>query len=188
MSAHYVYRVYDDRRGLIYVGVTRDLRKRLRTHSKTAWWAPQAKKVVAKVFPDRTSGLAAESAAIRDETPRWNIRGKGHLTDGWRKEDFVTYISSEMRGRPLTEDRLLFLHILTSIYKKRFRAKCPVVLPYFDLAEPAVERTSGAFIARLLANGGWLIEYGGLPASLAVPGDQMFEWVEYAFVQRQVSA
>lgn len=75
MSAHYVYRVFDHAGRLIYVGSTANLFQRLKSH-RSKWWAPQARKVVAKVHPDRRTALNAELKAIKDEQPRWNVQGR----------------------------------------------------------------------------------------------------------------
>lgn len=190
MSAHYVYRVYAHRYDLIYVGCTQDLRKRLHAHSKTSWWAPQATKVVAKVYPDKAAGLAAEVAAIREELPRWNTRGKEQLTSGWARKHFVTYVSAALADGELPTARLMKLHRLANVYRREYRRSLPVELPSFALAAPAQERRFGGFIAKRLTAGGWVIYYGDLVASLALPGDSNFDWVyrDFVPVRAEVSA
>lgn len=88
MSYH-VYRCYDLTERLIYVGATSNLFGRLASHRSRSWWAPQVEKVKATTYPDRSSALAAERAAISDENPRWNTKGRwSHLRT---VEDFLDY-------------------------------------------------------------------------------------------------
>jgi predicted GIY-YIG superfamily endonuclease len=70
----WVYRAYDKRRVLLYVGVTNDLRSRLITHRATQWW-PMVDVVTRTEFATASEARAAESAAIKTERPLYNIVG-----------------------------------------------------------------------------------------------------------------
>jgi predicted GIY-YIG superfamily endonuclease len=68
-----LYRLYDANGGLLYVGVTDNLKVRLATHAKAKpWWPSVVRKTVAW-HVTRTSALTAEAAAIRAEVPLHNI-------------------------------------------------------------------------------------------------------------------
>lgn len=72
-----VYRLYDGEGRLLYIGQTRYLYDRLKTHSREAWWGPLVKHTKVTVFSNRFSAHAAEQAAIRDEEPAYNVRVAG---------------------------------------------------------------------------------------------------------------
>lgn len=87
----YVYRVYDPAGTLIYVGCTTDLETRIRTHATGTWWAPQAARVKARVYPTVREARAVESEAIRDEKPRWNMMGRGPRSR-WDAQDYDDWL------------------------------------------------------------------------------------------------
>lgn len=70
-----VYRFYDRMERLLYVGITSNLGARFAHHERKAvWWAQQY--TVRIVWRDRRSeALDEERAAIRGESPRFNIAG-----------------------------------------------------------------------------------------------------------------
>ena len=70
----WVYRVYDKRRVLLYIGSTNDLRGRLIAHRGATWW-PRAAVVTREEFPATRAAREAESAAIKIEGPLHNIAG-----------------------------------------------------------------------------------------------------------------
>lgn len=80
---HFLYRCYDSDGHLLYVGVTSDLRTRMREHLRgapvgcvypTALLPERMAFWTAERHPDRQSGFAAERAAIRAERPEMNIK------------------------------------------------------------------------------------------------------------------
>jgi predicted DNA-binding transcriptional regulator AlpA/predicted GIY-YIG superfamily endonuclease len=72
----YVYRAYDIDDQLLYVGMSDQPAKRIRTHQLNgARWADQLARVDLKYYADRESAALAESAAIVTERPRHNITG-----------------------------------------------------------------------------------------------------------------
>jgi predicted GIY-YIG superfamily endonuclease len=70
----WVYRAYDKRHVLLYVGVTNDIRTRLITHRATRWW-PMVHIVTRTEFAVASEARAAESVAIKAERPLYNIVG-----------------------------------------------------------------------------------------------------------------
>lgn len=92
MSAHYVYRCYDESGRLVYVGATRSVFARMESHRAKSWWAPTVARVTAKVYPSKVAALAAERAVIAEELPRWNTRGKWASRSKWSEQDYVDYI------------------------------------------------------------------------------------------------
>jgi predicted GIY-YIG superfamily endonuclease len=68
-----LYRLYAADGSLLYVGVTGDLRVRLAKHAADKpWWTEVARKTAAW-HDSRKEALLAEAAAIRDESPRYNV-------------------------------------------------------------------------------------------------------------------
>lgn len=82
---HSVYRVYGVRGDLLYIGCSADPEKRMRQHmvNGESKWRWLAERVTVELFPDRASALAAESVAIREEEPIWNLNGSGRAAAAW---------------------------------------------------------------------------------------------------------
>lgn len=83
---HYVYRCYDDFGVLLYVGCTAHVKPRLSQHrnagahsANASRWlrATQARIEVEGPYPNKRAGRDAESNAIYDEQPLFNIQGRG---------------------------------------------------------------------------------------------------------------
>lgn len=118
---YYVYRVFDAAGRLIYVGCTKDLNRRLRYHQYgyTAWWNSQAVKVRAKVFPTKAQALLAESAAIRDERPRWNISGKWCTNRDWTESDFADFVQALLNSPEFGEGTLRRARRVAEEFRRR---------------------------------------------------------------------
>jgi predicted GIY-YIG superfamily endonuclease len=72
LRPHHMYRLFDADQRLLYVGVTRDLCRRLREHRKAApWWADVAS-ATTEVYPNWFAVRQAERATIADENPKHN--------------------------------------------------------------------------------------------------------------------
>lgn len=71
---HILYRIFCEAGCLLYVGMTNDLKTRLINHN--CHWPEQCPMVFlcAEIYPDRISARTAETAAIRAELPRFNVR------------------------------------------------------------------------------------------------------------------
>lgn len=76
-TGHALYRFYDERGRLLYIGITGDVRARFRQHADSkAWWKQVA---VREIVHCRTRAdlLAAEREAIIRERPRYNVIHNG---------------------------------------------------------------------------------------------------------------
>jgi len=70
-----LYRFFDAKGGLLYVGISLSALTRWQNHrGDKTWWADVAETKV-EHFPDRGSALIAESRAIAAENPRFNVLG-----------------------------------------------------------------------------------------------------------------
>lgn len=67
-----LYRHFDENGILLYVGVSLSAIKRLSAHATRSPWSNEIKRVDIQSFLTRKEALAAESTAIRDESPRYN--------------------------------------------------------------------------------------------------------------------
>lgn len=73
VDLHILYRFYDAEDRLLYVGITFDIRRRWRSHSKDKpWWRDSVRSTM-EHFGSREEALAAEAAAIKAEQPIWNV-------------------------------------------------------------------------------------------------------------------
>ena len=125
MTAHYVYRVYDKSERLIYVGVCKNLSQRIDTHRMNTWWASDAAKVKASVYPSPEAARAVERAAIREEDPRWNITGAWRCHRSWDEDRYVDYVTAVINGRMfgpgyLTEYVRTHIQNVRRLFRARF--------------------------------------------------------------------
>lgn len=82
-----LYRYFDECDRLLYVGITKTPEKRDREHSMLAEWHQFATRQTVEWHEDRDAALAAERAAIRDESPVFNLLGS-HV-DPDEAEDYL---------------------------------------------------------------------------------------------------
>jgi len=67
-----MYHLWGSGDRLLYVGITVDIKRRFREHSKfSSWWA-EVDRFDVQLFPTRADALSAESAAIQSELPAHN--------------------------------------------------------------------------------------------------------------------
>lgn len=71
-----VYRLMDAQGRLLYVGSTTAPRNRIRGHQRSQEWWPEVAIVRLVEYPTRKEANTAEAAAIRAESPRYNLAGK----------------------------------------------------------------------------------------------------------------
>lgn len=90
-TAPYLYRVFDTD-GLIYIGSTIRLWRRLDEHQQHSWWADTAIKVRAELHPTSEAARKAERAAILAERPRWNLGDMRPRLRFLTEEEFDDYI------------------------------------------------------------------------------------------------
>lgn len=69
-----LYRHYDGKANLLYVGISLYPIARLQVHNGDAHWASQIAIVLIETFLTRSEAEAAEQHAIRTENPLHNIR------------------------------------------------------------------------------------------------------------------
>lgn len=68
-----LYRCFAADGALLYVGISVGFARRWYEHAKAKSWWPEVARLTVDLFPDRPSADAAETAAIRDEKPRYNV-------------------------------------------------------------------------------------------------------------------
>lgn len=68
-----LYRKYDSNGVLLYVGISMDLQNRDTVHGALSPWAKHVMSTSVEWMPDRASALAAETRAIADEDPIFNL-------------------------------------------------------------------------------------------------------------------
>jgi excinuclease UvrABC nuclease subunit len=119
MSAHYVYRIFDQDGRLIYVGSTKNLIARLRVHQQS-WFGYQCAKAVANVYQDRVAALEAEREAIKSEQPRWNIKCAWANHPMWTREQFHDYLLATAHTPIITEATRTHIANVEKIYRARF--------------------------------------------------------------------
>lgn len=70
-----LYRLFNAKTKLIYVGVTDNLKARMGHHArKQPWWPEVARKTI-EWYPNRAEAEAAETQVIEEEHPLYNIVG-----------------------------------------------------------------------------------------------------------------
>ena len=67
-----LYRLFDARGELLYVGISGNVGRRLAQHDRTKDWAGRISHVAVEHHVTRSSAQAAERLAIRTEQPRFN--------------------------------------------------------------------------------------------------------------------
>jgi hypothetical protein len=72
-----LYRAYDERGVLLYVGIANTPLLRVEQHSSTARWACYAAKITFERHPSRPEAAEAEVTAIKVEKPAFNIAHSG---------------------------------------------------------------------------------------------------------------
>jgi predicted GIY-YIG superfamily endonuclease len=70
-----LYRFYDARETLLYVGITSDPWRRWREHVREKSWYPQVKHQSVTWYDTERQARKAEDRAIRKERPQFNIAG-----------------------------------------------------------------------------------------------------------------
>lgn len=88
---HYVYECYDATGRLMYVGCSKNVPARLKSHSQTQWWWPTFAKARAWVYPTQEIALAEEKRRIVELHPRWNTRDMAPRTQ-WTREHYEDYV------------------------------------------------------------------------------------------------
>jgi len=77
-----LYRLYDVKGQLLYVGISWSAMSRLAQHKNEKRWWKTVARVDIEHFATRKQAIQAESAAIKNEQPVHNIAGRGSFLDG----------------------------------------------------------------------------------------------------------
>lgn len=72
----WVYYVYCEHGGLLYVGVAADVPRRVQQHRKDKkWWRREVHSLIAYHYPTRRQAFEVEAHSIRTYRPHYNISG-----------------------------------------------------------------------------------------------------------------
>ncbi|AXH49046.1 G-I-Y Y-I-G endonuclease [Gordonia phage Ecliptus] len=88
---HDLYKVYDDTGELLYVGVTVDVKTRLKGHRRYAAWYERVGHIKVWVYPDRMSALDEEARCIAEEHPQHNVTPESRKSEHHRREPEASY-------------------------------------------------------------------------------------------------
>ena len=77
---HTLYRCWSASGELLYIGCSRDVKRRLYAHRRKPWW-PEVASVTTEDYEDGFGGFWAEKAAIQAEQPRHNVMLKDSRRD-----------------------------------------------------------------------------------------------------------
>lgn len=83
-----MYRKYDSDGTLLYVGISMDPKHRDTVHGVLSPWAKYVERTEIEWLPDRASALEAETIAIRDEDPIFNVSKSRHPDPHIRQVDY----------------------------------------------------------------------------------------------------
>lgn len=105
---HVLYRFYAADGALLYVGITADPVSRWRSHRGEKPWWHEVTNITLEVHPDRETVLTAETAAIQNESPRYNIvhnRGGVRMpveppTPDWLEEPWLAKLGTHAETMP----------------------------------------------------------------------------------------
>jgi hypothetical protein len=70
-----LYRFYDAREGLLYAGISNEPWRRRKEHALTQPWYPQVRHQAITWYDTERQARAAETRAIREERPQFNVTG-----------------------------------------------------------------------------------------------------------------
>ena len=73
---HFVYKIYDSLGCLLYVGITFDIRTRMKAHERTSDWYPAHVFVELSKHESRAEAAAEETRVIKTECPIFNVHQK----------------------------------------------------------------------------------------------------------------
>lgn len=113
--AHVLYRLFDSRGELLYIGITNDVRRRFIGHASVQPWWPEVTSCQTAFLPNRAALEEAERIAIKAERPRHNKR---HLPGLGAKAASRPRRSRQPRRR--YEDGLLVLSVEPQVFADRY--------------------------------------------------------------------
>lgn len=71
-----LYRFYSPSDELLYVGITHRIESRFSDHKRSKPWE-KVGRIAVEHHPTREAAIAAETAAIKSEGPKWNVKHNG---------------------------------------------------------------------------------------------------------------
>ncbi len=74
-----MYRLFDAQGDLLYIGMSRNIKERVRGHELKQPWGYQITGATYEAYETRHAASIAERDAIRDEEPRFNVAGRPRL-------------------------------------------------------------------------------------------------------------
>ena len=87
-----LYRAFNKNNELLYVGISGSLMTRMNSHKRTKSWFKEMSCLTTEHYDTREEALTAESKAIKEENPKYNIQGK------CRNRPYHSRYSRKIRG------------------------------------------------------------------------------------------
>lgn len=103
MTVGYIYRVYDRRGRLLYIGCTTSVSTRLAYHRTGADWWPRARDWRVRLYPSIERAQAVEARAIRRLKPEFNVIHQVDERERMARAPGFGWISRERRAAKLAE-------------------------------------------------------------------------------------
>lgn len=122
-SEHFVYRCFDAKGLLLYVGCSINPDQRLWEHGYfRSWWADRIARVTLESFPDQAAGLAAEKKAIQTEHPFYNrqFRTTEAQRADWQPEHYINWQIAHLEAPGLSKSDRRGLKQAADEYERRF--------------------------------------------------------------------
>jgi hypothetical protein len=108
MSRAALYRHFDRRRRLLYVGMSLNTLNRLIAHRDVAHWFDHIAYVEIEQFDCRAQALNAERVAILNEKPAFNVRGVRHARPFLDEKVMLPSDAVRLAGGSRAQLRLIF--------------------------------------------------------------------------------
>lgn len=136
-----VYRLFDAGGRLLYVGASRRPQERIREHRHRSWW-PRVAKTTLTEYPDRAAALNAETVAIVEELPAYNVLGRpgaewGSARSGLRIHGFPVDLLAEARAEAAIDGETLGAFAIEAVRREIERRQA---IPVDDRRRLLLER------------------------------------------------
>lgn len=171
-----LYRHYDNKGILLYVGISLSAVARLCQHRDHSQWFKDISKVTIEKYEDRKTALLAEKEAIRKEKPTWNIKHNLQKTEEhnpFKRKDALLAKQTEL-ATALLDERIVGFNAVYSVaevadlLRLSKRAVGNLLLARESRGEQASEL---GFIILDAPNGG--------PRRVRITGWQLIEYLEH---------
>jgi len=103
MSEQTLYRFFDSKNVLLYVGISINAYERAKQHRATKTWWPEVEFIKLEKFANRNDVTQAEKLAIELEKPKYNIKHQKKVPiDVWGNLNEISYkLSSDELAKSL---------------------------------------------------------------------------------------